>query len=1033
MTKPAFIDLLDQNGPIFTRLIISQVQGEEDEIWLPNIDEPYQKQEVITGLENWAKRRFPETFNLRYFESKSYSSDHFLKELFSALNTQAQEETLYGNVPSPEKLKALEESLKDHEDWLERIQGVKTQGPTLDKLEALDLENQIKFIQTYQDQIKKTAQELLKDKLSKLSDEDKDKVLERLSQALTKEAALKKEILNSDEIKKNIDLIHQQELETSLNLNETEKEALVRGLSQNLNHPDKQKEVKELTLAWQKINQAKVLLAPTRNELKTTIQNKLGFSPKEANNFLMALESNWPLKTPVQGKEIDDLVEKSLRVLPFSQAVKLERQKVSPLEVASKFGLLLEGYYQSLPLSQTDKSFPISKVALKIAKKLAGRFNPLIIENWLRGFTPEKINLEKEKTIEGSLQNKQLNNLALETEKFEKQADNLPLLLKWSIRGIKRKYKKSVFSFFKIPFSKIPKLNVFSKAFNALALRPRYRIGNFIRNRGQKLSLKGTGLLISVGKGSFKNKVAGRVLRSFGSVLGVVGFVTSAKNVSGAIRSVAIKGVASLIGAVLGLKDAGISTIASVLSFFSTVARFAKSPEGKEFFKKIRDNALAGVTRLAMFIFGNPVTAIGASLGMTVGGFIGAPLGIAYITIPLGGFIGGYLGSLIDKLFSTTAGVQAEASLGIGTTGLETGAGTPALAGETAAAPIAPSFLNTIPGLSIVVPFGVVAGVTATIIVSNGASFITEKETLADVRSHSQSQYFEVKKDISQTSFSKKQLEGIWDRGDEAEVTYQITITAKEKDITIKVINDKFTAYPANSKLPKPSSSLTLPYNLKAGESTSYSYETTFELSQIDSVISNHLTITADVAGGPNNEQSSDLALITLGDAPIIDCLKLEGPWTANEKNWEIQSMAYLSQWPNFVSLLCSGGDINLTRMSGSSWGGWAKGINEIVIYDLGVSNYYSALYTLAHEAGHLIDYRNDNMRNNEFLTAYAEEGFMPTYPDQSKDGEFEDFAESIALYPVWNLMSFKCCGQIDYPNEFPIHYNFVEKFIYEP
>lgn len=117
---------------------------------------------------------------------------------------------------------------------------------------------------------------------------------------------------------------------------------------------------------------------------------------------------------------------------------------------------------------------------------------------------------------------------------------------------------------------------------------------------------------------------------------------------------------------------------------------------------------------------------------------------------------------------------------------------------------------------------------------------------------------------------------------------------------------------------------------------------------------------------------SGPIGTLIANSSTTIDCFNLvesgksfpkndpengNGPtegWSASETETikaAIETMK--STYGNFIEAICQGGDINLWRDShtGTDWGGWAMTGSDIRLYNLGVS---SALYTLAHEFGHI-------------------------------------------------------------------------------
>ena len=502
--------------------------------------------------------------------------------------------------------------------------------------------------------------------------------------------------------------------------------------------------------------------------------------------------------------------------------------------------------------------------------------------------------------------------------------------------------------------------------------------------------------------------------RAFGQTFRFIGSKLVNYSFSQIGKKLLTKGVGFLLKSALGLGTGGIGFIVSA------GASLVLSSGGVKLLTKLAKLVVPALFCAAVavikFIAAHLAAFIGFSLGMTLGGVVG-------------GLIGGGIGLGIDSLVAGTGGWGNAAAV-LGNTGSAAAGFLPQVA--SAAGPA----LATTASVGI---GGAVGGVAVTSLLlssSLSAKFVQPDKPLAQVSPIIKSEYFTVAKTASPDYFSADQV-----ALGNAQVIYSIKVTALIKDINITNITEQFTIIPDNSP---PTSTLKpkLPIKIPAGQTMEIaSYQLNFGSQYNNSTIANQVIITADITDGPSHEQASAQTTVILGDAPVLcfDFVNDDQAWTEAEIQTEKQAMAYLSQWPNFKNLLCSQGKISLIRMAGSTYGGWAKGVNEIVIYDKGLYlngkiNYYNILYTLTHESGHLIDYRHDDlMPKFKQSGASAQEGYLPTYRFESSLAE--DFPETIAIFIMWDKITFSPDrgGKIDYPNDYPLHYKFALCHIYEP
>lgn len=168
-------------------------------------------------------------------------------------------------------------------------------------------------------------------------------------------------------------------------------------------------------------------------------------------------------------------------------------------------------------------------------------------------------------------------------------------------------------------------------------------------------------------------------------------------------------------------------------------------------------------------------------------------------------------------------------------------------------------------------------------------------------------------------------------------------------------------------------------------------------------------------------------------EIPAISCLYFKGNWSEGEKQMEIEAINKILSHDKYASILCQNNEkIILIRNNSNDWCR-ASG-SDIYITDKCLGNTENALYSLAHETGHIFNNRNNYALYQEYLKIIGgseglKESFLCSYPLGKTYGE--DFPETIAVfitnqhYPSHQYLN---CGKgIDLPRDYPIHYNFIK------
>ncbi|MDA1079639.1 MAG: hypothetical protein O2840_03045 [bacterium] len=262
-------------------------------------------------------------------------------------------------------------------------------------------------------------------------------------------------------------------------------------------------------------------------------------------------------------------------------------------------------------------------------------------------------------------------------------------------------------------------------------------------------------------------------------------------------------------------------------------------------------------------------------------------------------------------------------------------------------------------------------------------------------------------------------------------VTYSIALAPKsEYQLQVTQVKDTYAYLGCDQD--DCSLGLTSPISLESFPtdilSTQAETEYSVTISAVDTMVINSLTVTFDVFDSTGNklvtgETITGSAAVIVGN-PKVGCFLFATPgktfqvaggaissqaWSANDQNMIIKAYSNtLGANPTFTKLLCAKGPITLYRLpSHNSYYGWAMGTNEIGFYSGTFSGQIGAEYTLVHELGHIIDYRNAGLRSTFISILPRDLHKCFDYPigercdtsGNSATGDVEAFAEAIARY----------------------------------
>lgn len=260
-------------------------------------------------------------------------------------------------------------------------------------------------------------------------------------------------------------------------------------------------------------------------------------------------------------------------------------------------------------------------------------------------------------------------------------------------------------------------------------------------------------------------------------------------------------------------------------------------------------------------------------------------------------------------------------------------------------------------------------------------------------------------------------------------IEYKVTVIAKEKALRNISVSERFSVYqPEGNATAPPAPQVNFPRSLGAVEAATAAFSVELGPQFKDSIVTNTIVVTADVADGPQGESTTRSASVRLGDVPS-GCFIFEGFWDEKDKNSELEAIGEVSRSSTYISKLCAVGPITLLRVSmkhPEGWGGQAPpGTSGLIkIFNQGLGHPNNTLYTLTHETGHIYSQRYGL---SEFLAATRPGPFIRTYLVLfGFSNNEEDFAETIALYIVWKKMF-----SVNLPVEYPRHYNFAKSNLF--
>lgn len=343
------------------------------------------------------------------------------------------------------------------------------------------------------------------------------------------------------------------------------------------------------------------------------------------------------------------------------------------------------------------------------------------------------------------------------------------------------------------------------------------------------------------------------------------------------------------------------------------------------------------------------------------------------------------------------------------------------------------------------IPYGVQVAVPSTLIgggvlvaTLQHSSYLEQPPELLSYSQDSSAKYVEISKTVSPSNLANNET---------ATLTYSVTITPQaDYAITVSEVTDQIVTLGAdgvanNATIDATQITNQLPANTTISSPTTITYSVP-NVSGTDISINNEfeLTFFVDDGGEIKTETARDNANVTIGE-PELGCFvfgeagqevrddsgAISVAWNSEDRAKIIKAYGEVLDSPTFMSLICGDGPITIYRLPESNYGGWALSESSIGIYDLGVSSQNSANYTLIHEMGHLIDYRNPGLRNS-FQSIWS--GSCFTYP--YKCFAAEPFAEIIALYRIYSYHYFtRLNSTYNFPVLYPAEYCWAENNIY--
>ena len=363
-----------------------------------------------------------------------------------------------------------------------------------------------------------------------------------------------------------------------------------------------------------------------------------------------------------------------------------------------------------------------------------------------------------------------------------------------------------------------------------------------------------------------KGKILGKAVGALGKAAGVVGFALAAVGISAGIIKKAIKylgiplmalyaffsalGIGALIGAtaggIIGGLAGGIGGAILGAKLGAVVGAAVGGPIGA-----VVGGVLGGITGFVVGSLGGAIVGVltGGTIGYAIEHWIWRPVQGAWTAA------GNFLSGLWSGFWTGAANFFSGALSWFGNAATSVGSFFANLGGQLAGVSIAEA--ATLPTAT-----AVAVGTGATLFVGSlvvGTSFMNQPPGSEGAPG---SQYIEAQKSVApKSNFATSELP--------TTVTYTLTITPREGKLLNVQVNDQTSV----TKEGSPPS--VAPRSWPVVSEIATSWEETYDLALTsdfaDSAVTNVVTVTADVEGGPSGQTTSASSTITIGSPPQ-DC-----------------------------------------------------------------------------------------------------------------------------------------------------------------
>lgn len=198
------------------------------------------------------------------------------------------------------------------------------------------------------------------------------------------------------------------------------------------------------------------------------------------------------------------------------------------------------------------------------------------------------------------------------------------------------------------------------------------------------------------------------------------------------------------------------------------------------------------------------------------------------------------------------------------------------------------------------------------------------------------------------------------------------------------------------------------------------------------------------VPQGPEEINTADIDEVI---SASLECLTFTGPWPQRAITIEKEAALIILEDPKYSADLCRAGEIEIYyepeqahTSTGFAYGGEViiRG-KKVQIYEAGTGSLRNSLFTLSHELGHIYDNRigmSSTMGNDPRVRAEWGRNYICTYPITSRNGAFESFAESVALYIAGSsaestYRNFACMGGLTFRQKYPESWRFLRNRVF--